>query len=72
MVDEIDDKILLVAFYNKVTLDLFIHKLYDQEPQTMAKLIHSAQSFMNDEDVIVFKKKKKVERVEVRYIHCLE
>ena len=72
MVDEIDDKILLVAFYNKVTLDLFIHKLYDQEPQTMAKLIHSAQSFMNDEDMIVFKKKKKVERVEVRYIHRLE
>ena len=29
LVDEMDDKILLVAFHNIVTLDLFIHKLYD-------------------------------------------
>ena len=32
LVDEMYDKILLVAFYNGVTSDLFIHKLYDQEP----------------------------------------
>ena len=32
LVDEMDNKILLAAFYNGVTLDLFIHKLYDQEP----------------------------------------
>ena len=30
-VDEIDDKLLLVAFHNGVTSDLFIHKLYNQE-----------------------------------------
>ena len=41
LVDEMDDKILLADFYNGVSLDLFIHKLYDQEPQTMAELIHS-------------------------------
>ena len=29
MVDEMDDKILLAAFYNGVSSDLFIHKLYD-------------------------------------------
>ena len=28
-VDEMDDKLLLVAFHNGVSLDLFIHKLYD-------------------------------------------
>ena len=32
LVDEMDDKILLVAFYNGVSSDLFIHKLYHQEP----------------------------------------
>ena len=42
LVDNMDDKILLAAFYNGVTSDLFIHKLYDQEPQMMAELIHSA------------------------------
>ena len=62
--DEMDDKILLAAFYNGVNSDLFIHKLYNPESQTMVELIHSAQSFMNTKDTIIAKKKKKVERVE--------
>ena len=64
-----DDKILLVAFYNGVTSDLFIHKLYDQEPQMMVKLIHSAQSSLNVVDVSIPKKKKKAEWVEIGYTH---
>ena len=51
-VDEMDDKLLLVAFHNGVNFDLFIHKLYEQEPQTMVELVYSAQNFMNAEDVI--------------------
>ena len=35
----------------------------------MAELIHSAQSFMNAEDVIIAKKKKKGERLDNGYIH---
>ena len=70
LVDEMDNKILLVAFYNGVTSDLFIHKLYDQEPQTtMAELVHLAQSFMDAEDTIIAKKKKKAEWVETSYVH---
>ena len=45
--------------------DLFIHKLYDQEPQTMVELVHSAQSFMNVEDAIIAKKRKRAKRMEV-------
>ena len=71
LVDEMDDK-LLAAFYNGVSLDLFIHKLYDREPQTMVELIHLAQSFMNAEDAIIAKKKKKGERPENSYVHHLE
>ena len=41
LVDKMDDKLLLETFYNGVSLDLFIHKLYNEEPQTMAELIHS-------------------------------
>ena len=70
-IDKMDDKILLATFYNGVTSNLFIHKLY-QEPQTMAELIHSAQSFMNAKDAIIAKKKKKVERVETSYVHHSE
>ncbi|XP_030955724.1 uncharacterized protein LOC115977839 [Quercus lobata] len=37
-VDEVDDKLLLAAFHNGINSDLFIHKLYEKEPQTMAEL----------------------------------
>ena len=46
-VDEVDDKFLLAAFHNGMNLDLFIHKLYEKESQSMAELVHSAQNFMN-------------------------
>nr|XP_023920716.1 uncharacterized protein LOC112032188 [Quercus suber] len=63
-VDEVDDKLLLAAFHNGVNSDLFIHKLYEKEPQSMAELVHSAQNFMNAEDAIIAKKRKRVERME--------
>ena len=55
------DKLLLVAFHNGVNFNLFIHKLYEQEPQTMVELVYSAQNFMNAEDAIITKKRKRVE-----------
>jgi len=63
-VDEMDDKLLLAAFHNGVHSDLFIHKLYEQEPQTMVELVHSAQNFMNAEDAIIAKKRKRVEKMD--------
>ena len=62
--DEMDDKLLLVAFHNGVNFDLFTHKLYKQEPQTMAELVHLAQNFMNAKDAIIAKKRKRAERME--------
>ena len=59
--DEMDDKLLLAAFHIGVHSDLFIHKLYEQEPQTMAELVHSAQNFMNAKDAIIAKNRKRVE-----------
>ncbi|XP_030922995.1 uncharacterized protein LOC115949868 [Quercus lobata] len=63
-VDEADDKLLLAAFHNGVNSNLFIHKLYEKEPQSMAELVHSAQNFMNAEDAIIGKKRKRSERVD--------
>ena len=63
-VDEVDDKLLLAAFHNGVNSDLFIHKLYEKEPQSMAELVHSAQNFMNAEDAIIAKKRKRAKRME--------
>ncbi|XP_065637747.1 uncharacterized protein LOC136070976 [Quercus suber] len=64
-VDEVDNKLLFVAFHNGVNSDLFIHKLYEKEPQSMVELVHSTQNFMNAEDAIIAKKRKKAERMEV-------
>ena len=71
-VDEVDDKLLLAAFHNGVNYDLFIHKLYEKESQSMAKFVHSAQNFMNAEDVIIAKKRKRVERTKANYMHYAE
>jgi len=60
--DKVDDKLLLAAFHNRVNSDLFIHKLY-KESQSMAKLIHSVRNFINAEDAIIAKKRKRAERM---------
>ncbi|XP_050259029.1 uncharacterized protein LOC126704030 [Quercus robur] len=64
VVDKMDDKLLLAAFHNGVNSDLSIHKLYKQEPETMAELVHSTQNFMNAEDAIIAKKWKRIEKME--------
>ena len=62
--DEVDDKLLLAAFHNGINSNLFIHKMYEKEPQTMAELVHLAQNFMNAEGAIIAKKRKRAERME--------
>ena len=71
-VDKMDDKLLLMAFHNGVNSNLFIHKFYEKESQTMVELVHSAQNFMNAEDVIIAKKRKRAERMEANPLHHSE
>ena len=70
--DEVDDKLLLAAFHNGVNSDLSIYKLYEKEPQSMAELVHSAQNFLNVEDAIIAKKRKRVERTEANSMRHVE
>ena len=67
-VDEVDDKLLLATFHNGVNSELFIHKLYKKEPQSMVELIHSAQNFMNAEDTIIAKKRKRAKGMEANLV----
>ena len=67
--DEVDDKLLLAAFHNGVNFDFFIHKLYEKEPQSMVELVHSAQNFMNAEDAIITKKRKRAKRMDANPVH---
>ena len=71
-VDEVDDKLLLAAFHNGVNSDLFIHKIYEKKPQFMAELVHSAQNFMNAEDAIIAKKRKRAKRTEANPIRLAD
>ena len=71
-VDEVDDKLLLAAFHNGVNSDLFIHKIYEKKPQSMAELVHSAQNFMNAEDAIIAKKRKRAKRTEANPIRLAD
>ena len=70
--DEMDEKLLLATFHNGVNIDLFIHKLYEKEPQIMAELVHSAQNFMNAEQAIIARKRKRAERMEANLPHHSE
>ena len=70
--DEVDDKLLLAAFHSGVNSDIFIHKLYEKEPQSMAELVYSAQNFMNAEDAIIAKKRKRAERVEANPVCSID
>ena len=70
--DEVDDKLLLAAFHNGINSNLFIHKLYEKEPQSIAELVHSAQNFMNAEDAIIAKKSKRAERMEANSMRHAE
>ena len=71
LVDEMYDKILLAAFHNRVTSNLFIHELYDRKTQTMAELIHSTQSFMNVEDAITANRRKRLNK-QIWSIHVIQ
>ena len=71
LVDEMYDKILLAAFHNRVTSNLFIHELYDRKTQTMAELIHSTQSFMNIEDAITANRRKRLNK-QIWSIHIIQ
>ena len=42
---------------------------FKQEPQTMAELVRLAQNFMNAEDTIIAKKRKRAERMEADLPH---
>ena len=71
-VDGVDDKLLLATFHNRVNSDLFINKLYEKKPQSMAELVHSAQNFMNAKDAIIAKKRKRGERMEANSMRHAE
>ena len=65
-IDEVDDKILVAAFTNRLRKGKFLFSLYKNDPKTMSNVLYRATKYMNAEDTLLAweEKLKKRERQE--------
>ena len=66
LIDEADDKILVVAFTNGLQKGKFLFSLYKNDPKTMLNVLYRATKYMNAKDALLAceEKPKKRERQE--------
>ena len=58
MIDEVDDKILVVAFTNGLRKGKFLFSLYKNDPKTMSEVLYRATKYMNAEDMLLAQDEK--------------
>ena len=58
LIDEVDDKILVVAFTNGLRKDKFLFSLYKNDPKIMSEVLYRATKYMNTEDALSARKEK--------------
>ena len=63
-IDEVDDKILVAAFTNRLRKGKFLFSLYKSDPKTISDVLYKATKYMNAEDTLLAyeEKPKKRER----------
>ena len=52
-IDEVDDKILVAAFTNRLRKGKFLFSLYKNDPKTMSNVLYRATKYMNAEDALL-------------------
>ena len=52
-IDEVDDKILVIAFMNRLRKGKFLFSLYKNDLMTMSNVLYRATKYMNVEDVLL-------------------
>ena len=57
-IDEVDDKILVAAFTNKLRKGKFLFSLYKNDPKTMSNVLYRATKYMNAEDALLAREEK--------------
>ena len=57
-INEVDDKILVVAFTNGLRKGKFLFSLYKNDPKTMSEVLYRATKYMNEEDTLLAKEEK--------------
>ena len=58
MIDEVDDKILVVAFTNGLRKGKFLFSLYKNDPKTVSEVLYRATKYMNAEDMLLAQDEK--------------
>ena len=57
-IDEVDDKILVAAFTNRLRKGKFLFSLYKNDPKTMSNVLYKATKYMNAEDALLAREEK--------------
>ncbi|XP_065619665.1 uncharacterized protein LOC136068131 [Quercus suber] len=57
-INEVDDKILVVAFTNGLRKGKFLFSLYKNDPKTMSEVLYRATKYMNTEDALLAREEK--------------
>ena len=52
-IDEVDNKILMVAFTNRLRKGKFLFSLYKNDPKTMSDVLYRATKYMNAKDALL-------------------
>ena len=61
-IDEADNKILIVAFTNRLRKGKFLFSLYKNDPKTMSDVLYRATKYMNAEDALLAREEKPKKR----------
>ena len=61
-IDEVDNKILVVAFTNGLRKGKFLFSLYKIDPKTMLDVLYRATKYMNVEDALLAREEKTKKR----------
>ena len=61
-IDEVDDKILVAAFTNRLRKGKFLFSLYKSDPKTMSNVLYKATKYMNAEDTLLAREEKPKKR----------
>ena len=57
-IDEVDDKILVAAFTNRLRKGKYLFSLYKNDSKTMSNVLYRATKYMNAEDALLAREEK--------------
>ena len=53
MINEANDKVLVIAFTNRLQSGKFLFSIFKNDPKTMADMLYKATKYMNVEDAMM-------------------